>query len=177
MLLTFKYLRLFASRAKELKDSVIGTAQSISKDAQSVASNFKQAVQDDFRTVRQAASDTADKIDAKVRGTDQERTENAETSAENKYFFSEHSENPLNKAAKTAHEAKEAVKDKAKNTYETAKDTMDSAKGKYDSTKQSAKNAFQSTSAQDTVKTAEQKATDAAMRAQHSSEGYSEPST
>ena len=125
-MLSFRYLKCFyGSRVKEFKEAVRGTAQTISKDAQSAASSFKSSIQDDFRAIGQAVADSSDKIG-----------------------------------------------ESTKKTYGTSKDTVknviDSTKSKVDSAKQSAQN---------TIKSAERKAKDAAIRAQNSSEGYSEPST
>lgn len=70
--------------------------------------------------------------------------------------MAEHTENPFNKAAKMASDAKEAVVDKARAWKQSAQEAMSDAKE----------------SAQDR---AQRISKEAAFRAQHSKEGYSEP--
>lgn len=147
-------IRLF-SALSQAKDAVKGTAKEIAKDAKRTTDAAKQTLQDDFRAVAQAVADSSDKIDKNIRGTDKERFQAAEEASkqaeqkDRKFVLNEHNENPFNKAAKMAHDTKEALKDKAMNAAES---TIDA------------------------TKSAAQKAKDSAMREAHSSEGYSEPS-
>ena len=191
----FKFVaHSFTSRSKELKDSVVGAAKSIAKDARKVTAAASQTLNDDFHSIGEAVASASDridqhiksaseKIDQTVRGTDQERFQAAEEAGkraeneENKFVLSEHAENPLNKATKMAHETKEHVKDKIHDAKDTVKDTIHDAKNtvknKIHDAKEKASDVKENVV--DETKSVYEKSKDAAIRAQHSTEGYSEP--
>ena len=126
--------RLLSSSSSLLKDSLKGTTKSVAKDLKNTTSAAKEAIQDDFRAVAQAIADSSDKIDRKVRGTDKERFHAAQEAAEkteraeNDFVLSKHAENPLNKATKMAHEAKESI---SKGTEGITQKVIDGVKEKF----------------------------------------------
>lgn len=180
----FRLLK-FRYSSKELKDSVVGTAKSIAKDAKKVTTAASQTLQDDFNSIGQAVASASERIDQTVRGTDQERFHTAEEAGkraeaeDKKFVFNEHAENPINKAAKMAHEAKETIKDKMSDTKESIKDTMggakDNIKDEITNSKENIQEKIEHT--KDASKSVYEKSKDAAIRAQHSNQGYSEPRT
>lgn len=180
----FRLVRIRYS-SKELKDSVVGTAKSIAKDAKKVTAAASETLQDDFNSIGQAVASASERIDQTVRGTDQERFHAAEEAGkraeteDKKFVFSEHAENPINKASKMAHEVKEAVKEKVGNAKKSIKDKIGDAKENIQEKTDNAKETIKE-KVNDTKKVAEsafEKSKAAAIRAQHSDQGYSEPRT
>lgn len=169
----FRLLRIHYS-SKELKDSIVVTAKSIAKDAKKVTAVASETLKDDFNSIGQAVASASERIDQTVRATDQERFHAAEEAGkraeaeDKKFVFSEQAENPINKASKMAHEVKETVKEKVGDAKETIKDKIEGAKEniqeKTGNAKEAAESAFEKSKA-------------AAIRAQHSNQGYSEPRT
>lgn len=120
-----------------LKDSVVGTTKSVAKDVQKTAKAAKEVLEEDVRAVESVIANASDKTDRVIRGTDKERFHAAEDAAkraqneDEKFVLSEHSENPVNKAAKMAHEAKDSVIGSFSGKVEKAAErVIDSVKGK-----------------------------------------------
>ena len=169
----FKFAAHFISyRAKELKDSVVGTA----KDAKKVTAVAAQTLQDDFHSIGQAVATASDRIDQTVRQTDKERFHVADDPGkraeqeDKKFVFNEHAENPLNKAAKMAHDAKESIKEKMTNTKENIREKLNNTKEdiieNLNHTNENIKEKL--TDAKDAAKSAYEKSKDAVVRSQHS---------
>lgn len=120
----------FISYSSQIKESIVGTAKSVKKDAKSATAAASQALQDDFQAVGDAVANASDKIDEKVRDTGKERFHAAEEAAQRseeedrKFVMSEHAENPFNKAAKMAHDAKESAVNSAKRAASGAKESF-----------------------------------------------------
>ena len=132
----YKSFRFSYSVSTKLKESVTGTAKSVAQDAKRATAAASQALQDDFQAVASAVASSSDKLDEKVRDTGNERFHAAEEAAakaekeDRKFVMSDHSENPINKATKMAHNAKDSVKE-----------TLDSAAQKAASSAKRAANA------------------------------------
>lgn len=168
-----KNVRLYASRAQELKEAVSGTVKEMGKDAKSTAKAARETLQDDFQAVADSIARASNKIDEKVRGTEKERFHAAEEAGakaeqeDQKFVFSDHAENPFNKAGKMMHEAKESAKDNIQNAKEAMKEGLSSAK---EHTRENVAKMKEKI----TEKSPEQMSFDAAKRAQNASEGHSE---
>jgi hypothetical protein len=120
-----------------LKDSVVGTTKSVAKDVQKTAKAAKEVLEEDMKAVESVIANASDKTDRVIRGTDKERFHAAEDAAkraqneDEKFVLSEHSENPVNKAAKMGHEAKDSVIGSFSGKVEKAAErVLDSVKGK-----------------------------------------------
>jgi hypothetical protein len=156
-------VRIYSSRAREMKDAVGGTAKEMAKDAKNTAKAASNTLKEDFRAMEQSAGQKSDELDAKVRGTDKVRLHAADEAAEraskeeNKFVFSDHAESPLNKAMKMAHEAKQSIKTAGNTISESAKSTS----GKIEDSAKSA-----SGHVNETVISSADKAVDSAKRAQ-----------
>ena len=166
-------IRFYANRAHDLKEAASGTIKEMGKDAQNAAQAAKETLTDDFRAVADSIAKSSDKIDEKFRGTDKERFHAAEDAAkraeqeDRKFVFSEHAENPFNKASKTMNEAKEYAKDNLENAKQSLKENV---KDNKEYLKESANHVKEKVM----PKSPEQKSFDAAKRAHEAPGGYSE---
>lgn len=144
-------IRIFSALSKT-KEAIKGTAKEVAKDVKRTAAAANETLQDDFRAVGQAIADSSDKMDEKVRGTDKERFHAAEEASQ-----------------RAAQEDRKFVfNEQAENPFNKAAKMTHEAK---EYIKDTADDAINS------AKEAAQKTKESAMRAAHSKEGYSEPST
>jgi hypothetical protein len=108
---------------KEGVESVKQTGESIASDLKGVGGHIRNVIKDDLDKATDRVIQGSEAIDQTVRKTNQTQNEVANEAAkrakneDEKYVLSQHAENPFNKAAKMAHDAKEAVMD----TFRTSK--------------------------------------------------------
>lgn len=120
------FTRSFSYQTKELKDSFIGTAKEIVKDAKKVTAAATQTLQDDFHSIGQAVATASERINQTLCVNDKENFHAAEK--EDKKFILP--ENPLNKAEKVAHDTKDNMKRKMTDTMESIKEKINNSKEK-----------------------------------------------
>jgi hypothetical protein len=106
--------------SKELKDSVVGTAKSIAKDAKMVSVAASQPLQDDFHSIGQAVADSSNRIKQTVHGSSKKEQE------DKNFHFHAEKENIKEKISGNKEDIKEKMadfKDTVKSSYEKSKDS------------------------------------------------------
>ena len=115
------------SFSSQVKDSVVGAGKSVAQDAKRASVAASQVLKDDFQAVAEAVAEASDKIGGKVRGSGEEQFKQAEEAAkqaDRKFVMDGNTENPFNKAAKMAQEAKESVKASVSSAAKRAKESL-----------------------------------------------------
>ena len=102
----------------------------MAQDAKRASAAASQVLKDDFQAVAEAVAEASDKIGGKVRGSGEEQFKQAEEAAkqaereDRKFVMDGNTENPFNKAAKMAQEAKESVKASVSSAAKRAKESL-----------------------------------------------------